>query len=172
MSRIVLFTLPFLLALSACSKKAVRPSDHLVEVPSAAASPVAGEAGEARTGSAAGATERPLSLPIVYFEFDSFVIAASARTALEGFARDYRATQRPLKVVIAGHADERGTEEYNLVLGQKRASAVRTYLTRLGVDEKALVTVSYGEARPVKHGKGEDAWSANRRAELTVSEAN
>ena len=72
------------------------------------------------------------------------------------------------KVTISGHADERGTTEYNLQLGEKRAAAVKKYLANLGVDGKKLKTVSFGEERPSNNGHDEAAWAENRRAEIAA----
>lgn len=175
MSRVVLFALPLLLVASACSKKAARPDDltENLSQPAVVAEPEP-EKEEAVTGASARKEEppppRPLSMPVIYFEFDSFTINAAGRDALDRFASEVKARGGAVQVVIEGHADERGTEEYNLVLGERRASAVRSYLTRMGLSAGTLRTVSYGEARPARRGSSEDAWSQNRRAELKVQE--
>lgn len=100
----------------------------------------------------------------IQFDFNGFGLTDQARASLDRSAECIRFKGRG--VVIAGHADERGTEEYNLVLGEKRANAVKRYLAGLGLDENKLRTVSYGEYRPVDGAQTEDAWSMNRRAEL------
>jgi peptidoglycan-associated lipoprotein len=100
----------------------------------------------------------------VRFDFNEFALTAEARAALEKDADCVRQMHR--KVTIEGNCDERGTEEYNLVLGEKRADAVRRYLVGLGVNESDLKTVSYGKERPRDPGHTEAAWAANRRAEL------
>ena len=78
-------------------------------------------------------------------------------------------TQRPNRVVIVeGNCDERGSNEYNLVLGENRAISIRDYLVQLGIDEKRIQTKSYGEEKPAVTGSNEGAWSKNRRGEFAV----
>lgn len=102
----------------------------------------------------------------VYFAFDDFSLSAEARQALdEGFQCLRDAQFR--RLVLAGHCDERGTTEYNLALGERRAESVRRYLVQLGADGSKLATVSYGEERPAVRGHDEAAWSKNRRVEFT-----
>lgn len=98
-----------------------------------------------------------------YFEYDRSVLRADARAALEKHAEVLRAHPERV-VVIEGHADERGTRDYNLALGERRADAVRTFLVAAGVAQRQIQTVSYGEERPLDATGGESAWSRNRRA--------
>lgn len=107
-----------------------------------------------------------LVFPVVGFEFDSELLTTQGRDALDAFAASYRQRHEQRDLVIEGHADERGPEEYNIVLGQKRATAVRRYLSTLGVSEDALRTVSYGENKPVFSGSDENAFRVNRRAAI------
>jgi peptidoglycan-associated lipoprotein len=72
------------------------------------------------------------------------------------------------KIVIEGHCDERGTAEYNIALGERRAKSVKRYLINLGVDSSQLSTISYGEERPADPGHNEAAWAKNRRAEFVI----
>jgi peptidoglycan-associated lipoprotein len=102
---------------------------------------------------------------IVYFDFDSFVVKDEFRGLVEGHAKLLNA-DRKRRMVIEGHADERGGREYNLALGQKRAEAVQRSLALLGVGDAQLEAVSYGEERPAVDGHDEAAWAKNRRAEL------
>ncbi|HET7230660.1 MAG TPA: OmpA family protein, partial [Longimicrobium sp.] len=74
-----------------------------------------------------------------------------------------------VRIRIEGHADQRGSTEYNLALGQRRAEAVRAYLVNLGIDGSRLATTSYGKERPLVEGDDEDAWARNRRAEFSVT---
>lgn len=101
----------------------------------------------------------------VYFAFDRAEIRASERAKLEGIASCLKGGNTA-NVQLAGHADERGTEEYNLALGERRAESVRRYLLNLGVDSSKLSTISYGEERPAVQGSNEGAWSRNRRVEF------
>ena len=100
----------------------------------------------------------------VHFDFNEFGLSEQSRTTLEHDADCIRQNGRP--VMIEGNCDERGTEEYNLVLGEKRADAVRRYLAGLGVNEATIKTVSYGKLRPKDPGHSEAAWSTNRRADI------
>jgi peptidoglycan-associated lipoprotein len=108
-------------------------------------------------------------LKTVYFEFDKSDLTETARATLRGNA-DWLKANSKWNVVIEGHCDERGTIEYNLALGQRRANAARDYLTSLGVTSGRLRVVSYGEERPVDPGHNEAAWVKNRRAESKVEE--
>lgn len=103
----------------------------------------------------------------VYFAFDSYDLDAQARGIIERQAR-LLTTQGTINVTIEGHCDERGTREYNIALGERRASAVRDYLIALGVAPNRLRVVSYGEERPAAIGSNEDAWAQNRRAVTVV----
>jgi peptidoglycan-associated lipoprotein len=100
----------------------------------------------------------------IHFDFNEFALNEPSRTALERDADCIKQTKR--SVTIEGHTDERGTDEYNLVLGEKRADAVRRFLVQLGVNESSLKTVSYGKEHPKDPGHTDVAWAANRRAEL------
>jgi peptidoglycan-associated lipoprotein len=102
---------------------------------------------------------------IVYFDFDSFVVKEDFRTMIEGHAR-VLAASKGKRMVVEGHADERGGREYNLALGQKRAEAVVKSLVLLGAADGQLEAISYGKERPAVDGHDEAAWAKNRRAEL------
>lgn len=102
---------------------------------------------------------------VVYFEFDSDVVRPEFQPLIESHARNLN-QHRNRKLVIEGHADERGGREYNLALGQRRADALRAALRLLGVADEQMETVSFGAEKPLSTGHGESAWSKNRRAEL------
>ena len=102
----------------------------------------------------------------VFFDFDRHDIRPEGQTVLLEQAKLLRAYPN-LTVTIAGHCDERGTREYNLALGERRAQAVQSYLTSAGVRASQIDTVSYGEERPEDPGHDESAWAKNRRAEMT-----
>jgi peptidoglycan-associated lipoprotein len=106
-----------------------------------------------------------LSKRIVYFDFDSAEIRADSQTVVAAHAR-YLAGAPAQKVRLEGHADERGSREYNIGLGERRAQAVRRALLLQGVAEVQLSTVSYGEERPAVAGSDEQAYAANRRVEI------
>ena len=103
----------------------------------------------------------------IYFGTDSFAIEAGERSKLQEIAT-WCTSNPDAKLVLAGHCDERGTTQYNLALGERRALAMRDYLVGLGVKKEALSTVSYGEEKPSVQGNGEAAWSKNRRAEAGI----
>ena len=104
----------------------------------------------------------------VYFAFDSSELDADTTGAL----RDIGGTlsDNGVSIVISGHCDARGSEEYNLALGERRAAAVRRYLGNLGVPMRQMTIVSYGEIRPAAQGMTDEAWALNRRAEFESSE--
>jgi len=104
----------------------------------------------------------------VLFEVDSSQVTASGRATLDGQARWLNQYSR-YSITIEGHADERGTREYNLALGARRATAVRDYLVSQGVSSSRLRTISYGKERPVSVCSAESCWSQNRRAVTVVS---
>jgi peptidoglycan-associated lipoprotein len=101
----------------------------------------------------------------VYFDFDSFVVKDEYRPIVEGYAK-FLGANKAKKMLIEGHTDERGSREYNLALGQKRAEAVQKSMLLVGATEGQLEAVSFGEERPAAQGSDEAAWAKNRRAEL------
>ena len=104
----------------------------------------------------------------VYFQYDESSLSDESRERLARNAELLRA-QPQFLLTIEGHADERGTNEYNLALGERRANAVRDYLTSLGVDGSRMRTLSYGEERPVCTESAESCWSQNRRAFMVIT---
>lgn len=103
----------------------------------------------------------------VHFEFNVYDLTPEAREVLDQFAKCMQQNGE-WRLTIEGHADERGTTQYNLDLGEKRARAVADYLGRLGVQKSRLRTVSYGEERPVDPSSSEEAWAENRRGVLVI----
>lgn len=124
--------------------------------------PIESTAGGEGAGAAAGGlpAER-----VIHFEFDSSEILDDDRTTLDAHS-DYLTANTGTTVTLEGHTDERGSREYNMALGERRANAVRQYLELKGVSASQLKTVSYGEERPVASGSDEDSWAQNRRVEL------
>ena len=102
---------------------------------------------------------------VIYFDFDQSTIKAEFRTALNGHAA-YLSQNPSARVVLEGHADERGTREYNIALGERRGNAVSRYLVVQGVSVDAIEVVSFGEERPVNAGQDSASWSENRRVEI------
>jgi peptidoglycan-associated lipoprotein len=105
----------------------------------------------------------------IMFEYDSFSLTAEAKKVLADKARFLNA-HPGIKVLIEGHCDERGTAEYNLALGERRAKAAQEYLVFLGVGAQRLSTISYGEEKPLDPEANEAAWAKNRRAHFVVTE--
>jgi peptidoglycan-associated lipoprotein len=104
----------------------------------------------------------------VYFAYDSVVLSPDATRTLDGQAA-WLQQYADVLVTIEGHADERGTREYNLALGDRRANAVKNYLVALDILPSRILTISYGEERPADPGHDEQAWAENRRAVTTVT---
>ena len=102
---------------------------------------------------------------IVYFDFDSYVVKDDYRPVIEANGKAL-AADRKRHVTVEGHTDDRGSSEYNLALGQRRAEAVVRSLTLVGADAAQLEAVSFGKERPAVQGEDEAAWAKNRRAEL------
>lgn len=130
----------------------------------AAAAPAPAPAAAAQAVPEAACKEREL----VRFAFNSVELDDAARASLSAFAKCL-GSARPTALVIEGHCDERGTTEFNIALGARRADAIRDYLARLGVDRSVMKTVSYGEEKPADARLSEDAWAKNRRGELVTS---
>jgi peptidoglycan-associated lipoprotein len=105
---------------------------------------------------------------VFYFDFDKTVIHADAFEDLSAHAK-YLASHPDTRLVLEGHADERGTREYNMALGERRAKAVSRFLTVQGAGSNQIEVVSYGEERPAMMGHDEGSWSQNRRVELKYS---
>ncbi len=108
-----------------------------------------------------------LNIQNVYFDFDKSSIRPDAREILKANA-DIFTKNSAAKIVVEGHCDERGTAEYNMALGERRAQEVKQYLVNLGIDAGRIETVSYGEERPADQGHTEDAWAQNRRAQFVL----
>jgi len=113
--------------------------------------------------------ESPLSERIVYFDFDSSSIDEEGMALLEAHA-EYLAENPDRRLLVEGHTDERGSREYNLALGERRAQAVARVLQLNGADDGQVETLSYGEEQPAVSGSNEDAWAQNRRAELVYEQ--
>lgn len=104
----------------------------------------------------------------VYFQFDDYTLDNSSQETLRGLAA-FMKSKSSVVVQIEGHCDERGSIEYNLALGERRANSVKNFLVQLGVDAARLPTISYGEEKPAVEGHDEAAWVKNRRAEFVIS---
>ncbi|HVK78471.1 MAG TPA: OmpA family protein [Kofleriaceae bacterium] len=160
----VVLALGALVAVAACKKTPVKqpaPAPAPPPQQSTRPAPTGGDAGIALTGP--DADQAPPSGPI-FFEFDSATLTMSSRELLATLANWLE--KHPCRLRIEGHTDERGTTEYNLALGDRRARAIADYLAAMGIDPATLTTVTYGEEQPVYTGHDERAWAHNRRGEL------
>ncbi len=127
----------------------------------------AGDAGTVTKEIAAARAALEKVKPSVYFDFDSFVVKPEHQATVTAFA-NYLKADAKARLTIEGNADERGTTEYNLALGQKRAEAVRRSLSVLGIAANRVEAISNGEEKPRAKGSTEAAWAENRRADLVL----
>jgi len=111
--------------------------------------------------------EKPLGT--IYFDYDRAVIRDDARATMDGNAA-WMKRFMTAKILAEGHCDERGTEEYNLALGEKRAKAAQDYLLSLGIAADRIKIISYGKSQPINPGHDESAWQMNRRAQFVIIE--
>lgn len=129
------------------------------------AAPPADAAGAGGAGAGGATAYTPQT---VYFAFDDYTLNGDAQSRLQQLADHLKAAQTTV-VQVEGHCDERGSIEYNLALGERRAQSVKTYLSQLGVEAGRLSIISYGEEKPAAEGHDESAWAKNRRAEFTLT---
>ena len=161
MNKSILLALACALALTGCAKKAVKVTP---------AAPVAQTLGEDDFGSANGRNaaleltyEAKPGLRTVYFDYDKHNLRPETRKTLENNA-SYALESKFAALKVEGHCDQRGTVEYNLALGQKRANSVKDYYTQIGYNADMITAVSYGKEKPVCEDSGESCWQQNRRA--------
>lgn len=163
-------------ALSACESTGTKDEDtsgDVVVEDRTTGAPGTGDDAESRGVDAPGAWKGdPLDDPdsllatrVVYFEFDSSDVSAADRATIEAHAA-YLARNPSATVSLEGHADERGSREYNMALGEQRAEAVRRLMSLMGASDQQIRTVSYGEERPAVLGHDETSWAQNRRVEI------
>jgi len=172
---IALFVVPLFLTVSCCTKKAVKPT------------PTGGEKGKqaASTQQKAGVQEEGLTtkkypgiqgefmeskyLKDIHFDFDKYNIRPDAAAILKKSAK-FLMAHPTYKIQIEGHCDERGSVEYNLVLGERRAESAKKFLVNLGVDGSRLSTISYGKEMPLDPRHTPEAWAKNRRCHFIILE--
>ncbi|NIB42005.1 peptidoglycan-associated lipoprotein Pal [Pseudomaricurvus alkylphenolicus] len=125
-----------------------------------------GSAGDSGLTTRGGQMEEsaPAIDTVFYFEFDKSLLNAQSRAALTAHAAQLKSSPRSIR--LEGHADERGTREYNMALGERRAKSVRDFLVLQGVDSSMIETISYGEEYPAMRGSSESSYAKNRRVEL------
>ena len=172
----IVLALVFAVGVAACGGGAAVTEAPVEEESVGASGSSSAEMGSAESGSMSGesmadedmkmamAGERPNTLR-VHFEFDSSAIDSESRAIIEAHAA-YLAANPDVLLSLEGHADERGTREYNLALGERRGQAVGRMLRLLGVEDDRLTVTSYGEENPIATGSNESAWRLNRRAEF------
>ena len=159
----LLFTAALLVA---CSGSDTKEDEEAA----AAAAAAAARAAEEQAAAEAAAKQRALDEAaaavgnVFYFDFDSYNLRPDAIDALNAHIAALQGNDRTVR--LEGHTDERGTREYNMALGERRANAVRDFMVANGIGSHRIETVSYGEERPVAYGSGEANWSQNRRVEL------
>jgi peptidoglycan-associated lipoprotein len=172
---IMVATLVCFLWMAGCAKKAVQQGDAsgapAAAVAAADQTPAATETAKAPTGGAtkevAAAKPEASGLEDIHFDFDKSVLRAADRYLLNLHAA-WLLKNAAYNVLIEGHCDERGTTEYNLALGERRAKEAMQYLIGLGVEKERLKTISYGEERPLDPGHTEEAWAKNRRDHFVI----
>lgn len=162
-----------LVSLNACSRRAAKRDRGGEALEEEAMKPL-GEEGiseqeleEARRKVAELRQRDGAALATVYFEFNDFSLSGQAKAILAQNAA-WLMNNAQRDVIIEGHCDERGTDEYNIALGERRANSVKRYLISLGVNGAQLSTISFGEERPALQGHTEDSWAKNRRAEFVL----
>jgi peptidoglycan-associated lipoprotein len=157
-----------MLALGACASKGQKSSNLPPPPPpstSAYNDNLGGQGTQLGDDDARAMAERALTNNIVYFDFDSDAISAEYSSIIDAYGK-YLSTNPVAKVRIEGHTDERGSREYNVALGERRANAVKAALIAQGVSAAQISVISYGEERPAAEGHDESAWSKNRRAQI------
>lgn len=135
--------------------------------PSPAEAPTAMAERPAEAAGVAATMEQLSTFEDIHFDFDRSFIREDAKPVLAKVAEAMKA-DRPSALSIEGHCDERGTAEYNLALGERRAEAAKKYLVSLGVEAGSISTISFGEEKPVDPGHTEEAWAKNRRAHFVI----
>lgn len=169
-ARIVSF-LAVILLVAACSKKGddmMAAGDGSLTATDRA--PISSDIDQNNLGGPAPGTQQDLVVNVgdrVFFGYDQYDLTAEARATIERQAQ-WLQTYPNVNVIVEGHCDERGTREYNLALGEKRATAVRNYLIANGVAPSRVQTISYGKERPVVLGSDAASWAQNRRGVLVV----
>lgn len=152
--------------ISGCAKKAVTKAEgETVAKPAVEEKAPAPAAKEEPIPAAE--EKKMLELRHAFFDFDKSLIRDDAKAPLQNNAEFLRANKNT-KIVIEGHCDERGTIEYNIALGQRRAESAKRYLVNLGIDASRIATVSYGKERPFCKEHNEDCYQSNRRAHFIV----
>lgn len=157
-----------LLTACASTQESAVPESAPVAAPTQSSSGAETMSAPAATGFQGNPLDDPnslLSKRVIYFDFDRAEVKPEQRDIIEAHAQ-YLSANRNLRVVLEGHTDERGSREYNMGLGERRANAVRSLMTLQGASASQVDTVSFGEERPVAMGQDEGSWRLNRRVEI------
>ena len=162
------------IAAAGCASKEEKPADvtsatpSTTQRPSTATSPstTASTQPTRPTGNPLTDPNSPLAKRSVYFDFDSNAVKDEYQGLVQNHSRFLTGERRDARIRIEGNTDERGSREYNLALGQRRAEAVKKVMTVLGVQDGRIETISYGEEKPQSNGRDEQAWAQNRRADI------
>ena len=163
---VALIGLAVVLALApGCASRKKVGTEAQIEPPPTESTPPAPPSEEKGPPPSPETTSERFSLADAFFDFDDFSLRQDAKTALESDGK-YLEKNSGMKAVIEGHCDERGSVEYNLALGEKRARAAKDYLVSYGIPSARLTTISYGKERPFDTGHDEGAWAKNRRAHV------
>lgn len=160
-----MFTRNHLIALIAAASIAGCSSTPEETTDTTGGAPVTSGSTTDSTSGGYGSTDPSLQNRVVYFDFDKYDIRVDSEATLNAHAQ-YLAAHPGAKLRVEGHADERGTREYNMALGERRAKAASAFLTSKGASASQIEVISYGEERPVALGHEEGSWAQNRRAEL------
>ncbi len=177
----VLFVIPGLLFTAGCSKKQVKPDETVPAIESGQEGRDALSAeeearrrameeqrlAEERRRQQEMAAKSAFGENDIYFAFDDSTLSSAAQAVLREKAA-FMNSYPDIDVVIEGHCDERGTAEYNIALGERRAESAKKFLMNLGISGSRLTTISYGEEKPAAMGQNEEAWAKNRRAHFEV----
>jgi len=168
-SLVLLIVMLAAIGLGACGKKPVKPDESAQQTtqtdPNANGAGVGSANADSTDDTAQGPMAGLLAKRTIYFDFDSSEIRGEGTDIVAAHAK-YLAQRAGQKIRLEGHTDERGSREYNIGLGERRAQAVRRALLLQGATEAQLSTVSYGEERPAAAGSDEAAWAKNRRVEI------
>jgi peptidoglycan-associated lipoprotein len=153
----------------ACSSPKRQPPPPRAPTPSTQTTQQGGFTGETITDTMPETTRVP-ELGTIYFDYDSSAVREDARRILRTNGQAIGNHSDWGTVTLEGHCDERGSEEYNLALGERRATAAKRYLVDLGIPASRIVTVSFGESSPAVQGHDESAWQWNRRVEFRITQ--
>ncbi len=173
-----ILSIAVVLLAAACASKETRTEPGVTDRSSGVSPPTAGGTTGSTTRPTTADTLRgnplidpnsPLSKRSVYFDFDSNAVKDEYRGLIQAHSRYLAGDKRDARIRIEGNCDERGSREYNLALGQRRAESVKKMMTVLGVGDGRIETVSYGEEKPVATGHDESSWAQNRRADIKYS---